>query len=241
MTKRIKIILILFTLSVTLSFMSSTYSRYVADSTGNVTMEFANWQILVNNEDITNGETSTIELTPHIYKSAHVKENTIAPSSKGYFDITINPENVDVSFEYNLTLEVLNENMPDILITKYSIIEKDTTEENIKINNISGNTITGSKDYNPKTEEETQNPTPEEENNEENQIEEETTEQTEEENTEFKFETFTIRVYFEWFEGQTDDKTEEMNDEADTQIGLDSAKNDTKLQIQAKLNFKQKI
>ena len=115
------------------------------------------------------------------------------------------------------------------------------TEENIKINNISGNTITGSKDYNPKTEEETQNPTPEEENNEENQIEEETTEQTEEENTEFKFETFTIRVYFEWFEGQTDDKTEEMNDEADTQIGLDSAKNDTKLQIQAKLNFKQKI
>lgn len=241
MTKRIKIILILFTLSVTLSFMSSTYSRYVADSTGNVTMEFANWQILVNNEDITNGETSTIELTPHIYKSAHVKENTIAPSSKGYFDITINPENVDVSFEYNLTLEVLNENMPDILITKYSIIEKDTTEENIKINNISGNTITGSKDYNPKTEEETQNPTPEEENNEEDQIEEETTEQTEEENTEFKFETFTIRVYFEWFEGQTDDKTEEMNDEADTQIGLDSAKNDTKLQIQAKLNFKQKI
>ena len=241
MTKRIKIILILFTLSVTLSFMSSTYSSYVADSTGNVTMEFANWQILVNNEDITNGGTSTIELTPHIYKSAHVKENTIAPSSKGYFDITINPENVDVSFEYNLTLEVLNENMPDILITKYSIIEKDTTEENIKINNISGNTITGSKDYNPKTEEETQNPTPEEENNEENQIEEETTEQTEEENTEFKFETFTIRVYFEWFEGQTDDKTEEMNDEADTQIGLDSAKNDTKLQIQAKLNFKQKI
>ena len=241
MTKRIKIILILFTLSVTLSFMSSTYSRYVADSTGNVTMEFANWQILVNNEDITNGETSTIELTPHIYKSAHVKENTIAPSSKGYFDITINPENVDVSFEYNLTLEVLNENMPDILITKYSIIEKDTTEENIKINNISGNTITGSKDYNPKTEEETQNPTPEEENNEENKIEEETTEQTEEENTEFKFETFTIRVYFEWFEGQTNDKTEEMNDEADTQIGLDSAKNDTKLQIQAKLNFKQKI
>lgn len=237
MTKRIKIILILFTLSVTLSFMSSTYSRYVADSTGNVTMEFANWQILVNNEDITNGETSTIELTPHIYKSAHVKENTIAPSSKGYFDITINPENVDVSFEYNLTLEVLNENMPDILITKYSIIEKDTTEENIEINNISGNTITGSKDYNPTTEN-VEEENIEEQNETETPAEEETTEAEKEE---FKFETFTIRVYFEWFEGKTDDKTEEMNDEADTQIGLDSAKNDTKLQIQAKLNFKQKI
>lgn len=230
MTKRIKIILILFTLSVTLSFMSNTYSRYVADSTGNVTMEFANWQILVNNEDITNGETSTIELTPYIYKSAHVKENTIAPSSKGYFDITINPENVDVSFDYNLTLEVLNENMPDILITKYSIIEKDTTEENIKINNISGNTITGTKDYNPQKKENTETTTTEE-----------VTDEITEQKTEFKFETFTIRVYFEWFEGQTEDKTEEMNDEADTKIGLDSAKNDTKLEIQAKLNFKQKI
>ena len=217
MTKRIKIILILFTLSVTLSFMSNTYSRYVADSTGNVTMEFASWQILINNEDITSEETSTIEITPNIYKSAHVKENTIAPSSKGYFDIIINPENVDVSFEYNLSLEVLNENMPDILITQYSIIEKDTKEEDIKIVKVSGNTITGYKDYQNPVKVEGQEP------------------------EEFKFKEFTIRVYFEWFEGEKDGKKEQMDDKKDTEIGLDAAKNDTTLNIQAKLNFKQKL
>jgi hypothetical protein len=238
MTKRIKIILILFTLSVTLSFMSNTYSRYVADTTGNVTMEFANWQILINNEDITNGETSIIELTPHIYKSAHVKENTIAPSSKGYFDITINPENVDVSFEYNLTLEVLNENMPDILVTKYSIIEKDTKEEDIKINNISENTITGYKNIDgsidgEKQEEETTEPIEDENEEEEN------TEPTPEEVKEQKIETFTIRVYFEWFEGNTDDRNEEMNDEADTLVANDEEVDS--LEIEAKITFKQKL
>lgn len=241
MTKRIKIILILFTLSVTLSFMSNTYSRYVADSTGNVTLDFAKWQILVNNEDITKGNETTIEITPNIYKSANVKENTIAPSSKGYFDITINPENVDVSFEYNLTLEVLNENMPDILVTKYSIIEKNTKEEDIKINNISGNTITGYKNIDGSIDGETKED--EEEITEEPTLPEENGEQTEEptlpeeEKKEQKIETFTIRVYFEWFEG-TDEK---MNDETDTQIGIDAAENNTELQIQAKLNFKQKI
>ena len=60
-------------------------------------------------------------------------------------------------------------------------------------------------------------------------------------NREFKFEEFTIRVYFEWFEGEVDGKKEQMDDKKDTEIGLDAAKNDTSLNIQAKLNFKQKL
>ena len=51
MLKRIKIILILLVLSVTLSFMSNTYSRYVAESTSNVQVSFAKWQILLSIEE----------------------------------------------------------------------------------------------------------------------------------------------------------------------------------------------
>ena len=89
MSKRIRIILILLTLSVTLSFMSHTYSRYVVDTTGNVELSFARWQILVNDTDITEGTTNNIEITPVVEKNDNVKENTLAPSSKGYFDILI--------------------------------------------------------------------------------------------------------------------------------------------------------
>ena len=207
MLKRIKIILILLVLSATLSFFSHTYSRYIADATSNLQVSFAKWQILVNENDITNGTTSNIELTPIIETATNIKANTIAPSSKGYFDILINPSNVEVSFDYKLTLELLNENMPDILISKYAILP-DTYKETDKVTklDITNNEITGTFDF---------------DNNTKN----------------FTFKPFTIRVYFEWFEGTG----ETMNDEQDTEIGKDAALNNTKLQIAASITFQQKL
>jgi hypothetical protein len=187
--------------------MSHTYSRYVAESTSNVQVSFAKWQILLNESDITNGTNSNIEITPVVEKSANVKENTIAPSSKGYFDILVNPSNVEVSFDYTLTIEVLNKNLPDILISKYAILEEGFKEtDTITKLDITDNTITGTLTY----DNETKN---------------------------FSFKPFTIRVYFEWIEGTN----ESMNDILDTNIGLDAAQNNTKLQIAANISFKQKL
>ena len=104
MNFRIKILLFVIPLSFFLCFMSNTYSRYVADATGNLKMSFAQWQILVNNEDITKNTSSSIVLTPVIDANDYVKSNKIAPSSTGYFDISIDPSNVDVSFNYNISL-----------------------------------------------------------------------------------------------------------------------------------------
>ena len=208
MNKRIKIILILLTLSVTLSFMSDTYSRYVVDTSSNVELSFANWQILVNNQDITDSTTSTLEITPIIEASKKVKDNKIAPSSKGYFDILVNPSNVEVSFDYTVNVKVLNENMPDILISKYAILDSKYVEGTTTVtkNDITNNEIKGSATFDNKKEN-------------------------------FSFEPFTIRIYFEWYEGEN----ESMNDEKDTEIGLDSAKNNTKLQIEATIKFEQNI
>ena len=108
MNRKFKIILLILSLSLTLSYMSNTYSRYVADATGNLEVLFAKWQILVNGQDIEDQTTSSIRLTPVIDANANVAQGKIAPSSKGHFDIVINPENVDVSFEYAIQLAVLN-------------------------------------------------------------------------------------------------------------------------------------
>ena len=207
MNKKIRIILILLTLSVTLSFMSDTYSRYVVDTTSNIEFSIANWQILVNDTDITTGTTNKIEITPVIEESENIKSNTIAPSSKGYFDILINPSNVGVSFNYNIDLKVLNENMPDILISKYAILP-DTYKEGDKIETslINENKITGTLDFDNKTEN-------------------------------FTFKPFTVRTYFEWYEGEN----EQMKDEDDTNIATDAQTNGTKLQIEASIKFEQKI
>ena len=58
MKSKCKILLIIASLALTLSLMSNTYSRYVANTTGNVDIAFANWQILVNDNDILAQNTS---------------------------------------------------------------------------------------------------------------------------------------------------------------------------------------
>ncbi len=207
MGKKFKILLLLISSSLTLGLMSNTYSRYVANTTGDVELAFAKWQILLNNEDITNGATSTLDITPVIEENQNIENNTIAPSSKGYFDVNIDPSNVGVSFNYKIDLKVLNEDIPDLMITKYAILDKDYIDgDEITTTNIENNIINGTLDFDKETEN-------------------------------YKFEPFTIRVYFEWYEGLD----EQMNDEQDSKVGSDASINDTKLQIQATINFEQKI
>lgn len=205
MNRKFKIILLILSLSLTLSYMSNTYSRYVADTTGNLEVLFAKWQILVNGQDIEKETTSSIQLTPVIDANENVAAGKLAPSSKGHFDIVINPENVDVSFEYAIKLAVLNENMPDLMITQYSILDNDYVEgqTTLDINNITNNEIAGSFDY-------TQGQ---------------------------KYEPFTVRVYFEWYDG--DDG--QMDDEADTAVVTSLTNENDSLDIKAEIQFKQKL
>ena len=200
--------------------MSNTYSRYVAGTTGNLKMSFAQWQILVNKADIINNSSSSIVLTPVIDKNKYVENNKIAPSSTGFFDIEIDPSNVDVSFNYNITLEVLNENIPDLIITKYAILDSNYDDgDTITYNNIQNNVISGSLDV-------------------DNTVTTNSDEIVASSSDEIKnkgFKPFTIRICFEWYEGTG----EKMNDEADTLIGNNAQNND--LNIKASINFEQKL
>ena len=207
MKKKCKILLIIISLALTLSLMSNTYSRYVANTTGNLDMAFANWQILINEQDILEENTSTIQLEPVILENKHIASNTVAPSTQGYFDINIDPSNDDVSFNYELSIEVLNENIPDLMITKYAILDE-TYEEGDEVitNTLENNTLTGSLEF-------------------------------QQDIDNYQFTPFTIRIYFEWYEGQD----EKMNDQQDAEIGHQAAAENTTLQIAASIKFEQQL
>ena len=207
MKKRICFILLLMSCSLCLCFMSSTYSRYVAGTTGNIDILFAKWQILINTQDITDQNTSNISITPTIEQNENIKENTVAPTSKGYFDIDIDPTNVDVSFRYTIDLEIDNEDIPDLMITKYTILPNDYQEgDTIEYTTLQESTITDEIIYDNETEN-------------------------------FNFEPFTIRIYFEWYEGEN----ELMDDEADTEIGEASSNDELSFTINANISFEQII
>ena len=84
MLRKFKVLFVIASLAITLSLMSNTYSRYVASSEGNLQIEFAKWQLLVNELDITNETNTSIAFEPTIEKNVNVAENKVAPSSTGY-------------------------------------------------------------------------------------------------------------------------------------------------------------
>jgi maltose-binding protein MalE len=205
MLRKARFILVLISLSVCLGLMSTTYSRYVASATGNIDVLFAKWQILVNNTDVTSNSNSVITFTPVIEQNNNIKANVVAPSSKGYFDIDIDPTNVDVSFKYTINLGIENGNIPDLMITKYAIIPDTYVEGDIlEVINLNGSPITGTLNFDNST-------------------------------SLFQFKPFTIRVFFEWYEGVN----ELMGDEADTAIGNSAATGNTTFKMNANVSFEQ--
>lgn len=205
MIKKVKILLVILSLAITLNLMSNTFSRYVSKATGNIDMAFSKWQILVNNVDITSNNSSSIDLTPVLEENSNIATNTIAPSSKGYVDIDIDPTNVDVSFDYSINLEVKNEEVKDLLITDYAILDNNYIEgDQIETIPLEENSINETLLY-------------------DNTIDN------------FKFEPFTVRIYFEWYEGEN----EQLDDTQDTEIGTKAANENTPLEITASINFEQ--
>ena len=219
MTKKIKIILLLISMSVCLGLMSSTYSRYVANTTSDINASFSKWEILVQNTDITSNGTSSITIEPIIQGNDHVADGTLAPSSKGYFDINIDPTNVDVSFNYNISLDIVDgELLPDLMITKYVIIYDGDTEEQSQVEYVVGSTISDTLYYQNKTLLDEEEPIIEEEES-------------------FSFKPFTIRVYFEWYEGDN----QEMDNAEDTEICTLAVTEDVSFYMTAQISFTQYI
>ena len=171
MIKKARIIAILIILTITVGVVSDTYSKYIANTTGNFDIMFANWEILVNNIDVTNETSSNITFNPILEDNPNVASGVIAPSSKGYFDINIDPSNVDVSFTYDISFNIENQDIPDFKITKYALVPDTYTEgDTLEFVNLESNNINGTMLFDRT-------------------------------HTDFKFTPFVIRVYFEWTEG----------------------------------------
>lgn len=127
--KMIKIVLILFIILDILFLFQSTYAKYRKKVDQNIDIGLADWNILLNNQSIVGKDTVEGEIIPIFEQNENVKENKLAPGVKGYFDITINATNVDVSFSYDLSVSVADaEKYSDIKAYGYQLDPDNTTE-----------------------------------------------------------------------------------------------------------------
>lgn len=120
--KFLMIALSLSSLFLTMCMINETYAKYATVATSTTSSSIARWKILVNNDDITLGATSSSLITPVFPGSSDISEDVIAPNAEGYFDLVLDASSVDVSFEYSITIGT-NPNSPvtELVATKYII------------------------------------------------------------------------------------------------------------------------
>lgn len=102
--------------------VTDTYSKYLTEAGGTTNIAIARWRILVNGQDIRNNADLSQVITPVFYQDTNIASDIIAPRSRGYFDISINCQDADVSFEYEINVSPNEDSsVTDLIATGYSI------------------------------------------------------------------------------------------------------------------------
>ena len=102
--KYLMLVLCFLSLLMTFGMANETYAKYISVATSSTSTSIARWKILINNDDITLGSTSTSLITPVFPGSNDISSNVIAPNAEGYFDLVIDASSVDVSFKYEISV-----------------------------------------------------------------------------------------------------------------------------------------
>lgn len=126
--RKIAIFVALLSLFYSVTLIQTTYAKYVSSAEANSNINIARWSITINNQDVIQNSNFTNSLSPVFNNNQYIKENVIAPTSEGYFDIIIDGTNADVSFKYTVTINpISNRTIKDLKIVKYTIDDIDYT------------------------------------------------------------------------------------------------------------------
>lgn len=206
MKKKTKVILLILILILLILILRETYSKYVNQAIAVVSEKIGQWVIKVNNLDITDEENideKFLKLSDFNWEnSSGVADGKIAPGTKGYFDLVIDPSDTEVSFEYTITIDLSE--FSDIVVDEENDVKSDIDFDVISVTEQNGKTLEITRDDTNKTV---------------------TVKRikllSEIQNSDNKTKIDTVRIKLEW-------KNNEDNDEIDTKLG---SQKDTKITL----------
>ena len=98
------------------------YAKYLSTAAGDASIKIANWNILVNNLSIKQNTDISSSIIPVFPGNENIASNIIAPTAEGYFDLTFDFTQTDVSFKYEINTSVSkSSSVKDLVATGYSI------------------------------------------------------------------------------------------------------------------------
>ena len=91
-------------LSMTIFMVIDSYGLFESKNVLNVDSNIAQWTVFINGTDIKKNETFVVDKI-NLINNDNVLEGKMAPGSKGYFDIVIDPTDTDTSIRYDISFD----------------------------------------------------------------------------------------------------------------------------------------
>lgn len=120
--RKLRLLLACISLLLLVDMIQDSYAKYVSSAEANSNLTIAMWSFMVNNQDVISNSNFSATIVPVIDANPHVASGVIAPTSTGYFDITIDSSNVGVSYDEQITLTTGTGNtVTDLIFTGYKL------------------------------------------------------------------------------------------------------------------------
>lgn len=125
MEKKIFFRIILLILILTFAFLviRTTYSKYLTQTDDNASLHIANWNIKLNNKDISEAKNFTNNINVILNENNYVDEGVIAPTSSGSFKLKLESTGTELPFQYELQVAGKGDfdtvSTYEVLITNY--------------------------------------------------------------------------------------------------------------------------
>lgn len=120
--KKILVLLTCISACISLTFISTTYAKYLTSANGLASVPVARWNIKINNQNIKNNSDFSSTLSPVFPGNDNIASNIIAPTSEGYVDLDLDFSGADVSFIYEIAVSPnVNSSVPDLISYGYSV------------------------------------------------------------------------------------------------------------------------
>ncbi len=108
---------------ITFTVIQTTYAKYVTNLDANANIAISYWNILVNNQDISENPDISAVMTAVLPGSEYAKPDVLVPGSLGYFDLNIDSSQVTVPFTLTVTTSINEASSltTDFLVVGYSL------------------------------------------------------------------------------------------------------------------------
>ena len=125
---RILQILCIISLLITIFSIQRTYARYYEKVDTTYQTHIKRWLMKVNNHIIQEESTLSEVMQPILIKDENMNDDVLIPGRTGYFEMLLDYSNVDLTFEYEFSIEQLNQQkLTDFEIYGYEVIDGESS------------------------------------------------------------------------------------------------------------------